>query len=584
MPKYTPLRIKASIFLLLVAISPIWTFAQVNMNYVIKNTLQDKTVDENAIDGLTKKQMIQNIIYFDDLGRPLQEVSTQASPLGRDLVLHHEYDEMGRERKQYLPYASTETTGNFKADAVGKIQSFYNGQPGKVAVDGFPYAETILEPSPLNRPIKQGAPGEFWQPNLVRDYSSNDRTIKKSYTTNIENEVLLWIYSVPTASDSLGTVNASQYYAANTLYRNFTKDEQQNQVIEYIDLEGKVILKRVQATGSQVINDVNYASTYYIYDDFNNLVCVIPPEAVKQITENSAYFGKSALEQSQFLQKWAFRYRYDGRKRMVIKQVPGAKNVYMLYDQRDRLVMTQDGRQRALTVKEWTFTKHDALNRPVLTGIYSSGSSPSSLQNDINNFYATIDIGEAWFETYIGPASGQVMGYDNRSFPQVSDASKYLTATYYDIYDSFIAPAASQGNEGYDILSQNLPGETTDHQNKVTGRVTATQIRNLTTGAWMRSVNYYDDEYRIIQTITDHHKGTVRTSNVYDFIGRLMHTQRKYVVDGTSTIVRESFTYDHMGRQLTANHSIGEATPVTVNTHEYNELGQLVAKKLHKTG
>src|SRR5262245_62169257 len=64
---------------------------------------------------------------------------------------------------------------------------------------------------------------------------------------------------------------------------------------------------------------------------------------------------------------FGFQYRYDGRKRMTMKKVPGADWVYLVYDNRDRLVMSQDGNQR--TNNEWTFIKYDQLNRPVLTGI-----------------------------------------------------------------------------------------------------------------------------------------------------------------------------------------------------------------------
>ncbi|MEJ0055860.1 MAG: hypothetical protein WDN75_09550 [Bacteroidota bacterium] len=65
---------------------------------------------------------------------------------------------------------------------------------------------------------------------------------------------------------------------------------------------------------------------------------------------------------------WGFQYRYDGRKRMIQKKMPGADWVYMIYDDRDRLVMTQDGVQR--NNNEWNFTLYDALNRPVITGVY----------------------------------------------------------------------------------------------------------------------------------------------------------------------------------------------------------------------
>ncbi|MFZ5971144.1 MAG: hypothetical protein ACOYXA_06095 [Bacteroidota bacterium] len=56
------------------------------------------------------------------------------------------------------------------------------------------------------------------------------------------------------------------------------------------------------------------------------------------------------------LDNWAFQYQYDGRRRMIGKKVPGADWVWMVYDDRDRLVLTQDGEQRK--VNKWTFTKY----------------------------------------------------------------------------------------------------------------------------------------------------------------------------------------------------------------------------------
>src|SRR5690606_9890357 len=127
-----------------------------------------------------------------------------------------------------------------------------------------------------------------------------------------------------------------------------------------------------------------------------------------------------------FLNRWAFRYTYDARKRMTQKQVPGAEPVYMVYDKRDRLVLTQDGNQRALN--QWTFTKYDALNRPILTGIYTHGSNvdQDGMQEHVDTFYET--------HTLFEERGSAVHGYTNQSFPLVSDEADYLTVTYYDDY------------------------------------------------------------------------------------------------------------------------------------------------------
>ena len=84
----------------------------------------------------------------------------------------------------------------------------------------------------------------------------------------------------------------------------------------------------------------NWLSTYYIYDDLNNLRCVIQPEGVKAIVSNWSLTTTLLDEQ-------CFRYEYDERGRMVMKKVPGAGEVWMVYDTRDRLVLTSDAKLRA---------------------------------------------------------------------------------------------------------------------------------------------------------------------------------------------------------------------------------------------
>jgi len=132
---------------------------------------------------------------------------------------------------------------------------------------------TTFEPSPLNRTIKQGFVGKVGQPNATNTYASTDHTLKKAYQLNGSNEVLKWTFTGPASGNPLGLVNAGTassktYYVANTLSRKKTKDENGNEVIQYEDMEGHVVLKRVQAiAGTPTIDDTNYASTYYIYND-----------------------------------------------------------------------------------------------------------------------------------------------------------------------------------------------------------------------------------------------------------------------------------------------------------------------------
>lgn len=127
-------------------------FSGVNKNYIIRNAIQVPGVTSAAqINALTVDGNSQTVQYFDGLGRPIQTVTTQGSPLKQDVVQPVAYDEYGREVYQYLPFVSTETNGHIKANPVGTPgnyngsahQLFYgNGSQDKVVDDTHPFTMT----------------------------------------------------------------------------------------------------------------------------------------------------------------------------------------------------------------------------------------------------------------------------------------------------------------------------------------------------------------------------------------------------------------------------------------------------------
>jgi len=237
------------------------------------------------------------------------------------------------------------------------------------------------------------------------------------------------------------------------------------------------------------------------------------------------------------LDNLAFQYKYDGRKRMIAKKVPGAEWVFMVYDNRDRLVLTQDGEQRKFN--RWTFTKYDALNRPVMTGIYTHGSSvdQGTMQGVVNTYYnqTPFPTTKAWFETY-STASNNVLLYDNKSFPStgVSEATA-LTVTYYDNY--LFKPLLGVG---YNYVPSDVPNQIVNgvtysqpvsENLNVIGLVTGTRTKMLSTGlvagaGWVNSITYYDDKYRVVQNISDNQIGGYdRSTNVVDFVGKVLYSK-----------------------------------------------------------
>lgn len=242
-----------------------------NRNRVITEIITVPSVtSSSSVETLSEYQKSRFTQYIDGLGRPEQQVQWRGSINRTDIIHPVIYDRLGLEPIKYLPYTSTLNNGNYKEDAIdapypnSKQWQFYNGSDGFIASDTVPNSKTVFELSPLNRIIEQGAPGVDWQPGT-------NHTIKMDYLSNGANEVLLFKYGSNILMDTYS------WYGPNTLSCSKTTDENQNEILEYTDKQGHVVCKKVKASAGV------YASTYYIYDDFGNLVVVLPPEAIQNI-------------------------------------------------------------------------------------------------------------------------------------------------------------------------------------------------------------------------------------------------------------------------------------------------------------
>lgn len=235
------------------------------------------------------------IQYFDGLGRPMQTVSIGSSPLGHDMIQPVVYDNFGREAKKYLPYAHTSRSGLYRANALTAQAGFY-GAGGEVASDTHPYAETVFEASPLNRPDKDFGAGAAWHTN--NKFIQHGYLINQHGTGAGQEKVIAWIVSSsnkPARATVLTSyVEEGGYYSTGQLSIKSTKDEHGNAVREYTDKTGRVVLKKVQVTtaGASNLNDLTgttpgWALTYYVYDDLGNLRFVLPPELSKLLHTNA---------------------------------------------------------------------------------------------------------------------------------------------------------------------------------------------------------------------------------------------------------------------------------------------------------
>jgi RHS repeat-associated protein len=596
-----------------------------NYNYITTNTILVKGKKELIdITSLSLPELHQQTTYFDGLGRPMQQVTTRGSAEKYDIVQAIEYDAFGREENKYLPYTGGVTgfyqgnalkgpipTGNNNYYLSSDQYNFYNnGSSTNRVSDTKPYAKAVFEPSPLNRILEQGAPGNHYQP-LDETGHSLGNTLKVKQRTNTEREIRRWEYFFDNENtvgviDPYAKSNVTDAYLGHYAFNNGegelfvteTEDENRHIVIEYKDKEGRIVAKKVQ--DSKNGEPLSFAETHYIYDSFGYLRFVIPPMGVAELASTGNYLISYSDD---FVKRWCFAYLYDERGRMIEKRVPGADPVYMVYNSRDELILTQDGRQRVgykqpdgttlQAAGEWSFTKYDAFGRVVMTGLFKGGAglSREDMQQAVKVYEgvltpATSDDHELFEQ--ISVVAGNLEGYTNSAFPADVSKLEVLSVNYYDGYD-FLPDNEDDFDYHRPIDSNNNPLTAFNalESDKTKGKATGGKVKVLykTPVQWLYSVSYYDKWGRVIGGVADNHTGGKDFVNTrYDFAGKALETVTRHENPEDATrakiVVRERPVYDHAGRVLEMHQRVNEETEERLSKITYNELGETDKKML----
>ena len=569
-----------------------------DQNYFIEYTSKSTGIKSYTdLANGTNVKRTEVVSYADGLGRVKQVINVGQTPDQESIIKPFTYDAYGRQQFDYLPYVLQGNDGEYDPYALSAGEGFVQGNAEAFNLqhygsqDGqFAYSQSVFDSSPLNRIISSYAPGNAWA------VTRGNKPSTQSYEVNAENEVDSYLIN------SQGNIVQS-VYDAGKLYKTVRKDENGNESHEFIDKRGRVVCKKV------IMPSKRPAKTYYLYDDKDQLRMVISPEAMDVARGDEA----QTFNVSSFRDLWFFMYRYDDRGRMIAKKSPGADWVYMIYDDRDRLILTQDGNQReadfevisgdvtinsyvpgvnyfiestgSLTLNpgfettgpfvattksgsvissEWTFTKYDAMNRPVMTGLVEIAGDPATVQGYVDDFYSSGS--KLMYES----TGGSLHYYTNRSYPTNINANSVLTVTYYDSY-SFTTETAPAG-----------------YNSKVKGLVTGGKTRILGTPDFLNQVTYYDDRYRVIKAIVGNHLGGKEViSNTYSQLSsNITHSERTHTASGKDpVVVTDDFYYDHMYRLTKQTTSVdhGTFTSVPSSTYlEYNDLGELVGKNINE--
>jgi RHS repeat-associated protein len=592
-------------------------YAIVMNNTTASNNIETKVLlteiqDESAIANLDPEDVQHKILYADPNGKTEQVIAVHNSPAGYDYISPREYDTLGREPKQYLPYvSSTQSDGSYIDDPITEQLDFYNTPPAGVTGDSYPYSESKIENTPLNRVIELGSPGSDWQPE---ETSYNGHTMKNFVSTNTSSEVRRW--------NENGTFDT--YFAADEITITETVDENGNSSFEYEDKAGNTILKKIN-DGSRDLY------TYYVYDEKGNLIYIIPPKCFAAMQSNGY-----DINTNNYLDKYITWFEYDSQNRLLRKHLPEMSDndpetnddaLWYAYNIRGQIVVSCD--PELDNHNQRLFTKYDVFGREIISGKYNSTTGLSS-QEEIQAELSSA-TGSEIYETR--DLEGQY-GYTNNAFPSL-DYCQPLSVTYYDDYDfnydgipdpayeyipdsefdedevfnrvkgkitgqrTWILQGSDVyirfGNETYDYCPGNYtelyykgddivlaPGfETTPGQNVAIGSEIELPGNSVELESTF-TVNFYDKYGRVIQTQHENHLGGLDVSYTkYDFPGNVVATKTIHSSDESNPVtVRKWLDYDNAKRLKCVFQQINDEDYVLLYSNVYNELGQLLTKRM----
>ncbi|MEM6321452.1 MAG: DUF6443 domain-containing protein, partial [Bacteroidota bacterium] len=264
--------------------------------------------DPNNLSQLTSLTSRQ---YVDGLGRPIQTIEVGQGPNGKDLISTVAYDKHGRSKYSYETIEGALTGGLY-------INPTMSWEKSTVA-----YYD-----SPLNR-TQSTTPTDWFA--TITTYGSNTTSQDGTITNPVTN----------------------QAYGEGKLFKQTTTDPDNLTTTTFTDLKGRLILSRR-------IDDAQY-DTYYVYDDKDRLIEVIPPGSAK---------GNAALN---------YFYQYDGEDKVVRKKVPAKAWINYRYDDKDLLMAEQDG--YLLNHDQWYVYQYDIFGRTTKSGFRNNATPPTDANN-----------------------------------------------------------------------------------------------------------------------------------------------------------------------------------------------------------
>ena len=551
-----------------------------DLNYIREHDV--KVIGQSTwtgVDQLPIGSKLQTTSYLDGIGRPIEKISKQTatpatgSTTWGDQVQFSVYDEYNREPVKYLPYTTTNQPGVYKTTAVTDQAAYYANTA--TYNQSSPFTTTTFDNSPLNRPVNVKEPGTAWA-------ASTGSSVNYDMNTAADS-VQIWTTDYVQGD---APVNKGMY-TVNTLFKLTYTDVNANEVIEFTDNNGRLILRKVQSTPTQAAGYGGWICTYSVYDDFGQLRFQIQPMGIQYLDANGWSFA--GTNGATVLAEQIFQYNYDDKGHTIWKKAPGASGLNMIYDIRDRVVFTQDGNQAtSLSTPQWTVNLYDALDRPVASVLFNTTETIANLQSDLAGAASTTSVSVTATANTGGATIPLTLSLCPVSINSTSlNSSTSTTVVKYGFYDNYTFPGVAAFNTSY----TNLTAYSTSDPNvipiaasqRALGMPTGGMVRVLgSTSTFLETTNYYDEKGRQIQFSEGNiRNGTDVSTLQYRWDRRVLSTCSSHTnsTGGYSAyITLTKYIFDNLGRVDSIQKQYGVNAMKTVSSYHYDDMGRLAEK------
>ncbi|AOW20769.1 DUF6443 domain-containing protein [Urechidicola croceus] len=284
--------------------------------------------------------------------------------------------------------------------------------------------------------------------------------------------------------------------------------------------------------------------------------------------------GSNVADQS-ILDELCYQYKYDHKNRLIEKKIPGKGWEYIIYNNLDLPILTQNHFQKAKSPDEWTFKKYDEFDRIVYSGIYKFNSTRENLQNTVN---AQTDLWEERITSQTTMADGTKLFYTNNTFPNNNDLI-VLTENYYDKYGSIGHHSTSVF--GVPVNNSNLQG-----------LLLSTENRILDSDQWQKNRKSYDAKANVVWDATNYMSDANSYNGAYEynyirttFEGNIdaVDTRQRQTPTSPYQLIKKRYFFDHAGRSTRTLHTVNSQLYEDISFNKYDNLGVLEKKGIGNT-